>query len=82
MNTEETLVNETEKWLKRIKEIKIVEKGDKGKEYNKNIKAYISDTEHFLEKKDFVRAFEAVIWAWAWMEIAENEGFVKLERDK
>ena len=30
----------------------------------KNLDAYIKDTSYFLEKKDFVRAFEAVVYAW------------------
>ncbi len=39
-----------------------------------NIKAYISDSRYFMEKGDFVRAFECVIWAWAWLEIGLDVG--------
>jgi hypothetical protein len=39
-----------------------------------NIKAYISDTEYFLKKGDLIRAFECVVWAWAWMEIGIEIG--------
>jgi len=42
------------------------------KEALKNIDAYLSDSKYFLEKNDLIRAFEAVIWAWAWMEIMEH----------
>ncbi|PKM91965.1 MAG: DUF357 domain-containing protein, partial [Euryarchaeota archaeon HGW-Euryarchaeota-1] len=35
---------------------------------------------YFLEKGDFVRAFEAIIWAWAWIEIGEKEGFLEVEK--
>ncbi|MCK5234032.1 MAG: DUF357 domain-containing protein, partial [Candidatus Aenigmarchaeota archaeon] len=35
------------------------------------------DTNHFLEKKDYVRAFEAVVWAWAWLEIGKEVGAIK-----
>jgi len=42
----------------------------------KNIDAYISDTQHFM-KNDMVRAFEAIVWAWAWMEILEDLKIIK-----
>jgi hypothetical protein len=34
-----------------------------------NISSYLSDSHYFLKQNDLIRAFEAVIWAWAWMEI-------------
>ena len=43
-----------------------------------NISAYLSDSHYFLEQKDLIRAFEAVIWAWAWMEIGMDEGLLQL----
>ena len=70
MNTEENLKQETEKWVSKIEKIKIVAKTDKGDEYKTNIEAYIKDSKHFSEQGDFVRAFEAVIWAWAFLEIS------------
>ncbi|NOQ38217.1 DUF357 domain-containing protein, partial [archaeon] len=42
-----------------------------------NIKAYISDTQHFIDKGDLVRAFEAVVWAWAWLEIGKDVGVLE-----
>jgi len=41
-----------------------------------NISAYIRDCQYFLEKDDPIRAFEAVIWAWAWMEIGLQKGIL------
>lgn len=69
MNTSEQLEKETEKWLEKLeKEIrKIDEKEIKNKLVSEeivNIRAYISDCKHFLEKKDIVKAFEAVMYAW------------------
>jgi len=29
-----------------------------------------------LEKDDLIRAFEAIIWAWAWMEIGLQKGIL------
>ena len=63
---------ETEKWLERLESIKI-----EGEEwFVENIKAYISDARHFLDNGDLIRAFEAVIWAWAWYEIGKEIGKV------
>lgn len=67
----EELRSETLKWLERIKSriknVKAINRN--GEEFLKNIQAYISDSEYFLEKGDLVRAFECVVWAWAWLEI-------------
>ncbi len=76
MGEKEELIKETEKWLKRIKlrlkDVKAV--NEKGKEFLKNIEAYVSDSEYFFEKGDLVRAFECVVWAWAWLEIGLDIG--------
>lgn len=67
---EDELRKETQKWLERIETEKlnvVVEEGSK--EFMKNIEAYIEDSKYFLRKSDLIRAFEAVIWAWAWLEI-------------
>lgn len=60
------------KWLKRIKERNF--EGDK--RFVENIKAYIADSEYFLMKGDLIRAFECLIWAWAWLEIGLEIGEV------
>lgn len=67
MKLEEELREETLKWLRRIEERMSGIDGDK--EFMENIRAYISDSHYFLEKGDLIRAFECVIWAWAWLEI-------------
>ena len=68
--------NEIEKWLKKIRPIieKIHLKTPQAQEMYENMKAYISDSNHFLENGDYVRAFEAVIWAWAIYEICMKLG--------
>jgi len=58
----------------RIEGIKAVNR--KGEEFLRNINAYISDSEYFLEKRDLVRAFECVVWAWAWLEIGLDIGIL------
>ena len=76
---EQQLRDETEKWLEKInKERKIVNANDeKGADLLKNVDAYIEDTQHFLEKNDLIRAFEAVVWAWSWLEIGKELGIFR-----
>lgn len=75
ISTEEQLIGEIEKWTKKInKERKTVfAESEKSKEFLKNIDAYIEDSKYFLEKKDLVRSFEAVVWAWAFLTIGKDE---------
>jgi len=72
MNLSEELKKETEKWLKKIENLELVAKSEKGKEFRRNIKAYISDTKYFLDKGELIKAFEAIIWAWAFLEISKE----------
>jgi hypothetical protein len=62
------------KWLlkikKELKEVKV--KNERGKEYLKNINAYVNDCEHFLKNGDFVLSFESVTWAWAYLTISKD----------
>ena len=78
MDLEEELRKETEKWLGRIKKILgKVELLDEGKKNMiENVHAYVKDCEYFLGRNDLVRAFESVIWAWAWLEILKELGVV------
>jgi hypothetical protein len=64
---EEDLQMETLKWLEKAEELYCHVSGEE--HFLENVSAYIHDSRYFLEKKDLIRAFEAVIWAWAWMEI-------------
>ncbi len=67
---EHQLKEETEKWLAKAKERR---RGIRSSSpHLKNIDAYISDSEYFMQKHDLIRAFEAIVWAWAWLEILEE----------
>jgi hypothetical protein len=74
MDTEQQLISETKKWKARIEDemTRVAARGERGKEFTENIRAYISDSSYFLEKEDFVRAFEAIIWAWAILETGKK----------
>ncbi len=69
---EEELLKETRKWLERIE--RRVDGVHGSKRFVENIRAYIDDSRYFLEKGDLVRAFECVVWAWAWLEIGLEIG--------
>lgn len=64
---EQDLISETLKWQGKAEDLFSRVSGDA--QFLENISAYIRDSHYFLEKGDLIRAFEAVIWAWAWMEI-------------
>ncbi|MBO8181961.1 MAG: DUF357 domain-containing protein [Archaeoglobus sp.] len=74
MSVEEELLNETQKWIKKAENLNIEILDQK---FGRNIEAYIKDSKYFLEKNDLVRAFECIIWAWAWIEIGEEIGVIK-----
>ncbi|UCC91302.1 MAG: DUF357 domain-containing protein [Candidatus Aenigmatarchaeota archaeon] len=79
MGLEGELRKETEKWAGRIeKEMKKAKPRDQESErFLSNIRAYIKDSKYFLEKGDLVRGFEAIVWAWAWLQILKETGFLE-----
>jgi hypothetical protein len=75
----EDLRAETLKWLTRAEELFSKLTGEE--QFLENISAYLSDSRHFLDKGDLIRAFEAVVWAWAWMEIGLEIGLLRERED-
>lgn len=78
MNTNDILKEETAKWLAKLESKTITPTTDQKNVLDQitNIKAYISDCKHFQEKGDWVRAFEAVIYAWGIAETLERLGLI------
>jgi uncharacterized protein len=82
MDVEETLSQETMKWLDRLESAyssfsptgKLPEKDLKP--IRENVEAYIKDAKFFMEKGDLVRAFEAVIYAWGLLEACQHMGLI------
>ncbi len=72
---EAELTGQTRSWTEKIKNeidgIKLL-KPEK-RNFLDNINAYIQDSAYFSEKGDLVRAFEAIVWAWSWLEIGKEE---------
>ncbi len=75
--TQEQLEQETKKWLDRLEER--IERRDSSVEQMENVLAYRDDTYHFLDEKDFIRAWEAVIYAWGILETLERLGKFETE---
>lgn len=76
MSLEKNLRDETEKWLAELKleRMKIELKDNSKENVLKNMDAYTSDAQHFLQKGDLIKAFEAVIWSWAILELGLELG--------
>jgi len=74
MSTEDALRAEIKKWTRKLDDslVQTTANSQKGVEYLTNIKAYQSDSLHFMQKSDHVRAFEALLWAWAYLQIAKD----------
>ncbi len=75
--TQEKLEQETRKWLEKLEQR--IEGRDSSVEQMENVLAYRDDTYHFLEEKDFIRAWEAVIYAWGILETLERLGKFETE---
>ena len=79
--TEKNLEVETLKWLeklgKKMGKTKILDK--KAKDSLVNVDSYMSDAKYFLNQKDYVRAFEAMVYAFGIYETLINLELVKEE---
>lgn len=73
------LLKEISYWLPKAKEeLEKIKKGRvKDKDFLINIEAYLQDAEYFLKKEDLIKSFEAVIWAWAWLEIGKRKNVLE-----
>jgi len=72
---------ETRKWIKelRLKLDKMSVNDEKGEEMLDNIKAYINDSEYFMEKGDLTRGFEAIVWAMAIFDTCKELGVFRIK---
>ena len=79
-DTDAKLKSETEKWLAKLEGNMAGHKLVRGPIESRvldnameNVSAYVNDCRHFLEKKDYFNAFEAVIYAYGIWETLEDE---------
>jgi hypothetical protein len=70
--TQKKLKEETEKWLEKLNDR--MEGKNESVDQMENVLAYREDTKHFLEEEDYIRAWEAVIYAWGILETLERLG--------
>lgn len=83
MGIEADLTAEIEKWSKKLDESlqNVRLSGEKGTKMLRNIKAYRSDSKHFLERGDLIKSFECLIWAWAILELSRELEFFGEKRN-
>lgn len=76
MILEEELLSEIKKWTSRLEDTipRTISIDDRGKRMLENIEAYRNDSKHFRGKKDLVRSFECLVWAWALLETGKELG--------
>jgi hypothetical protein len=79
MGLEEEILREIEIWSKKLEEklMDLKANNKDGESFIENITAYFKDSKYFLAKKDLIKAFEALIWSWSWLEIGLKFGFIK-----
>lgn len=75
-------VEEINKWVDKIEKLldKISIEDPRGESLFTNMRAYIADAKHFRDADDYVRGFEAIVWAWAIFEICMDLGVFALEQ--
>jgi hypothetical protein len=78
MELEGLAKKEIEKMEKILKEVKV--KDAKALEVYNLALSYFVDAKHFLEKKDFIRAFEAIIICWAYLDACLHFGFLEVSK--
>jgi len=73
---------EINKMLEKIEPLvnRIEVNDERGERMLTNMKAYISDSKHFLENGNLVKSFESIVWAWAILEICEELEVFKIQR--
>jgi hypothetical protein len=71
-------------WLDKLEPLipRIEVEDSKGETFLTNIKAYVADSRHFMEKGDLVRAFEAMIWAWSLWETCAELGLLAIRANQ
>ncbi len=75
-------LNLTKKALKEIKKNIIKGKGDYAKEILEMASNYLSDANHFKDKKDFVNSFAAINYAHGWIDAGVRLDIFNVKDDK
>jgi len=76
MEIKELAKKEIEKIEEIIKDVKL--KDNIALEVYNLALSYFSDAKHFFEKEDFIRAFEAIVISWAYLDACLHFGFIEI----
>jgi len=68
------LERERKKLEKIFENLEIVDK-----DYETFIKAYWEDANYFYFNKDYVKAFELIMYIWGWLDCLINEGKIAIK---
>jgi hypothetical protein len=74
---------EIEELIRKIEPlVKRVELDDeRAREMFENMEAYIEDSKYFLKNGNFVKSFEAIVWAWSILELCEKLKIFKIKKE-
>lgn len=77
-NTEDELKKQIKKWTEKIvaERKRIILADGKKESLLDNMDAYISDSSHFWSRKDYIRSFECLVYAWGILETLKELGII------
>ncbi|MFZ8830025.1 MAG: DUF357 domain-containing protein [Candidatus Aenigmatarchaeota archaeon] len=79
MELEELCKSEIEKMESILKEVMV--KDVRALEVYNLALSYFTDAKHFFDKKDFVRAFEAIVICWAYLDACLHFNFLEIPEE-
>ncbi|MFQ6129760.1 MAG: DUF357 domain-containing protein [Candidatus Hadarchaeaceae archaeon] len=79
MTLKSELTGEIKKWATKLDNALSTTDAidERGRKMLSNIEAYRLDSKHFLERKDLIKSFECLIWAWALLETGKELNHLK-----
>jgi hypothetical protein len=79
MELEKLCKSEIDKMESILKEVKV--KDVRALEVYNLALSYFTDAKHFFDKNDFVRAFEAIVICWAYLDACLHFGFLEISEE-
>jgi hypothetical protein len=81
MNLKERFLEEKSKMDRVFKNLSIVKQNETEKQFLEMAENYYKDSSYFYGKKDYVRAFEAIVISWAYIDAGIKVGFFSVSED-
>jgi hypothetical protein len=79
MDLEKLCKSEIDKMESILKEVKL--KDVRALEVYNLVISYFTDAKYFFDKKDFIRAFEAIVICWAYLDACLHFGFLEISEE-